>query len=313
MDEVRTIEQYVAAVRAALADVPSRDREEAVAELESLLRADAERRGERAAIEDVGYPHAYARAIRIALTGEEEGARPQGRILGLPYDFRGANATRMAERMWNPADPRILMPRLFGVGWTFNFGAIAVRLGLIRPDDAGDESYERIPTAAVRATLAVPAMLGAAAVVLVVVSWASLPAEVPVHWGPSGAPDDWAPKALAFGGLLAITVLPVVVTYARVLRRGTPARTRVLAAAALGLLAALGLGIVGMTVADAHGGASGLGALPIILGALGVSFLLLYVPMRLGMRAEWRESLKHDDDNAGTASGTPRTDKGGQA
>ena len=296
MDEVRTIDEYVAAVREALADVPAHEREEALAELESLLRTDAERRGEAAAIEALGWPRTYAKAIRMALTGDDEGPQPQGRVLGVPYDFRGATTQRLSERIWNPADPRIFMPRLFGVGWTINFGALAVKLGLLRPDDAGEDAYERIPHAAVAGALAVPAVLAVGALALVVVSWASLPAEVPVHWGTAGAPDDWAPKPLAFGGLLALTVLPVAVTYTRILRRGATARTRVLSASALGLLAALGLGIVVLTVADAHGGASGLLVLPIILAAVALAFLLLYVPMRLGMRAEWRESLGRDEE-----------------
>jgi hypothetical protein len=298
VDEVRTIDAYVAVVRDALADVPTRVREDALAELESLLRADAERRGEAAAIEDLGYPNNYAKAIRLALTGDREGPQPQGRIFGMPYDFRGANATRLAERMWNPADPRIFMPRLFGIGWTFNFGAVAVKLGLIRPDDAGDESYERVPDGVVRAALAVPALFALGALVAVAASWASLPAEVPVHWGSSGAPDDWAPKWLALGALVAITVLPVAVTYARILRRGTPTRTRVLSASALGLLTVLGAGIIGLTIVDADGGRSGVWALGIIAGALCAAFLLLYVPMRLGMRAEWRDSLGQEKGDA---------------
>lgn len=296
MDEVRTIDEYVAAVREALADVPAHEREEALAELESLLRTDAERRGEAAAIEALGWPRTYAKAIRMALTGDDEGPQPQGRVLGVPYDFRGATTQRLSERIWNPADPRIFMPRLFGVGWTVNFGALAVKLGLLRPDDAGEDAYERIPHAAVAGALTVPAVLAVGALALVAVSWASLPAEVPVHWGTTGAPDDWAPKPLAFGGLLALTVLPVAVTYTRILRRGATARTRVLSASALGLLAALGLGIVVLTIADAHGGASGLLVAPIILAAVALAFLLLYVPMRLGMRAEWRESLGRDEE-----------------
>lgn len=291
MDEVRTIEAYVAAVRAALADLPARDREDALAELESLLRADAERRGEDAAIESLGYPHNYARAIRIALTGDGEDPRPQGRVLGMPYDFRGANATRMAERMWNPADPRVFMPRLFGVGWTLNFGAIAVKLGLIRPDDAADEAYERVPGGVVRVALAVPGVLAIVTVTLAAAAWPSLPVEVPIHWGATGAPNDWAPKALALGSLLALTALPVAITYMRVLRVGTPKRTRVLAASALTLIALIGLGLMVMTVADADGGWSGLWAPVIIAAGLAASFAALYVPMRLGMHAEWRESL----------------------
>lgn len=308
MDEFRRVEAYVAAVRDALDDVSARDRDEALAELESLLRSDAGRRGEAAAIEALGDPHAYARAIRAALAEVGEGPQPQGRVLGMPYDFRGVSASRVAERVWNPADSRVFMPRLFGLGWTFNFGAIAVRLGLIRPDDAGDEAYDRIPASAIRFVLAVPASLAVVALAAVAVAWSSLPAEVPIHWGPSGVPDDWAPRALALGGLLAITVLPVVGTYARILRTGTPARTRVLYASGLGLLTALGAGIVGITIADAEGGRSGAWTLGIIAGALLLSFALLYIPMRLGMRAEWRESLGRGDEGPGDTPLRPEDD-----
>jgi len=44
----------------------------------------------------------------------------QGKILGIPYDFRKATYKRMKERMWNPADERMITPRTSGVGWTIN-------------------------------------------------------------------------------------------------------------------------------------------------------------------------------------------------
>lgn len=292
MPDITTITTYLAAVREELSGLPERQRAEAIRELESLLRADAARVGEAAALEALGDPASYAASVREALGAPAEGnAVPQGRVLGMPYDFRGASAERVGERIWNPADPRIFTPRLFGVGWTINFGAVAVRIGLIRPDDSGDEAFHRIPPRAVALALAVPALFALATLVLVASAWAGLPAEVPVHWGVSGAPDDWAPKATAVGFLLAVTVLPVAIAYARVLRRGTPARTRVLTAAVLGLLSPLGAAIAAITVADARGGSHGGWMVPVIAGAVAVSFLVLYLPVRAGMRAEWRDSL----------------------
>lgn len=303
MPEVRTIEEYVAAVRAALADLPARDREAALEDVEAHLRAEAARVGERAAIEALGWPHAYADAVRAALTGEPPDATsPQGRILGMPYDFRGVTTERLANRLWNPADPRIFMPRLFGIGWTINFGAIAVRLGLLRPDDTDDAAFERAPDAAVAGALAVPALLAAATVALIAAAWPSLPAEVPIHWGANGAPDDWAPRTLAFGLVLALSVLPMAVTYAQVLRRGGTKRARIVSASALGLVSTLGLGLAALTVADAGGGRSGPWVMPVILAGLALSFALLYVPLRLGLRAQWREATsahkKGEDDGS---------------
>ena len=296
---ITTIEEYLLAVRAGLSGLRARDRDDSLAELESLLREDAERAGEAAAVAALGDPNAYAVGVLEALSDTQRdetdvGPQPQGRVLGMPYDFRGASVDRIGSRLWNPADPRIFMPRLFGVGWTVNFGAIAVKLRLIRPDDTGDESFEAAPKAAVAVALAIPALLAAVTTLAIAFAWRTLPAEVPVHWGVSGAPDDWTSKGLAFGLVLALTVLPVVLTYVRVLRRGASARSRILSAAVLALLAALGTGMALVTIADADGGATGNWIVAAILGGFALSFLTLYIPLRLGLRAEWRESRVRD-------------------
>ncbi len=41
----------------------------------------------------------------------------------VPYDFRMPTAERFREAYWNEAGP-ILSPRVFGVGWVPNFGAM---------------------------------------------------------------------------------------------------------------------------------------------------------------------------------------------
>ena len=45
----------------------------------------------------------------------------EGRIVGVPYDFRMPSIQRMMERWWNPDDERLFVPQVFGVGWTVNF------------------------------------------------------------------------------------------------------------------------------------------------------------------------------------------------
>ena len=52
-----------------------------------------------------------------------------GTLAGVvPYDLRWPTLTRVRERLWAPEDPRVVMPRVFGVGWTLNLGRLA-RLG----------------------------------------------------------------------------------------------------------------------------------------------------------------------------------------
>ena len=43
----------------------------------------------------------------------------QGRLLGMPYDFRRPTRARIAARMWNPGGP-LLSPKAWGWGWTLN-------------------------------------------------------------------------------------------------------------------------------------------------------------------------------------------------
>ena len=47
-----------------------------------------------------------------------------GKVLGMPYDLRPPTIARIKERMWNPDDPRIFTPRVFGGGWTINLATL---------------------------------------------------------------------------------------------------------------------------------------------------------------------------------------------
>jgi hypothetical protein len=49
----------------------------------------------------------------------------EGAIAGrIPYDLRRPTLARARERIWNPADRRIIVPTVFGVGWTVNLGRL---------------------------------------------------------------------------------------------------------------------------------------------------------------------------------------------
>ena len=43
-----------------------------------------------------------------------------GHVLFVPYDFRPLTPARIRERWWNPEDPRLFTPHVFGVGWSLN-------------------------------------------------------------------------------------------------------------------------------------------------------------------------------------------------
>ena len=48
-----------------------------------------------------------------------------GTVAGfVPYDFRLPTIDRVKEHLWAPDNPRILVPHVFGVGWTVNAGRV---------------------------------------------------------------------------------------------------------------------------------------------------------------------------------------------
>ena len=48
-----------------------------------------------------------------------------GALFGrIPYDLRVPSIERIRHTLWDPANPRILVPTAFGVGWTLNAGAL---------------------------------------------------------------------------------------------------------------------------------------------------------------------------------------------
>jgi hypothetical protein len=57
----------------------------------------------------------------------------EGEVLGLvPYDFRKPTLERVRQRWWNPDEPRLFVPQVFGVGWTIN---LARALALLNRDE----------------------------------------------------------------------------------------------------------------------------------------------------------------------------------
>ncbi|MCL2594905.1 MAG: DUF5808 domain-containing protein [Promicromonosporaceae bacterium] len=74
--------------------------------------------------------------VQIALAGvavaavvkelkKPEGERDwHGTVGPVPYDLRMPTVERVKERMWAPESEHIIGPRVFGAGWTVNFGRL---------------------------------------------------------------------------------------------------------------------------------------------------------------------------------------------
>ena len=64
--------------------------------------------------------------------------RSHGTFLRVPFEFRVPTLPRIRERLWNAEEKRLLMPQVFGVGWTLNLREALDRLHS-RVMERGDE------------------------------------------------------------------------------------------------------------------------------------------------------------------------------
>ena len=64
--------------------------------------------------------------------------RGTGTFLGVPYDWRIPTVARFKQRWWNPDEPRLIVPRVFGWGFDINLArALCVKPAPKSPEDAG--------------------------------------------------------------------------------------------------------------------------------------------------------------------------------
>jgi uncharacterized membrane protein len=62
--------------------------------------------------------------IALGLAAASRAKGKTGTILGLPYDWRRPTIARAKSRLWNPNEPRVFVPRVFGIGWDINFARV---------------------------------------------------------------------------------------------------------------------------------------------------------------------------------------------
>ncbi|MBE6483192.1 MAG: hypothetical protein E7Z96_00180 [Actinomycetaceae bacterium] len=98
--------------------------------------------------ESLGAPARLAEQLAAAaspgaesdLDDEGSGANPN-----LDLNFSGLFSADARALLWDPSSPRLFVKRVFGAGADLNMGAVAVKLGLVRPDDVDDEVLAAIP------------------------------------------------------------------------------------------------------------------------------------------------------------------------
>jgi hypothetical protein len=274
------IQEYLDRVGPQLGSLPSRDRALVLDGLRDQLLEVSSEGGDDAVVRmlaELGEPEELAARYVEEL---RDTGRRHGDVLGIPYDFRptgGAGST-----LWSAAEVSALPVKSWGVGTGLNLGALAVRLGLVEPDDDDDRTWAAVPRSAV---LALPGMAVSAAVTAVmttVTAWSRLPDRVPTHWGVDGAPDRWAPAVWAVAVLLGAVLLAAAWAVGAMIRQRRRPRRAVGASALASLIAWSGtVTLLAALVMPGYG-------LPLgVLGLLAILALTAVVPglvLRSGVR-----------------------------
>lgn len=304
------VEAYFARVRGALLVAAAGECEDAVEDLRThVLEELADSAGTAAdvtrVLAELGPPEALAAEYADAVSDEDgpkrlsdvESVRLHGKMLGMPYDVRVPNSDRVASRWWNPLDPRVFVPRVFGLGWDINFGAVAVKTHLVRPDDE-DEPFGAVPAGVVTASLALPLMMTAALAGLVLLTWPTLPELLPAHWDIAGRPDQFWDRGLDVSFLVLMALLPTILA-ASVHLRPRPALNRVAASAFATLLSTIAVSQFVQVLAYVRGDQSMAPTFAGLALALVLPFVLLVVLSRIGRAAEQRRDLSDPARGAG--------------
>lgn len=131
------------------------------------------------------------------------------RIGGIPVGSLWRPDPERTLQTFEPENPSLLTPGATGVGWDLNTGAIAAKLGLIRPDDSLPDMEQYIPKGYRRALRYLPfAGLG---VIGLLAKSVSRHEHVASNWSASGYPKSYGSGKLAAGTLLAVGAIPLLV------------------------------------------------------------------------------------------------------
>lgn len=189
-------------------------------------------------------------------------SRWAGRIGPVPYDFTIPTPQKIAQRFWEPSDPRLFRAHAFGIGWAPNLGALAVRLGTIEPD-AEDVPFACTSDRAFVAAAALPVAVAAATVLHYAVR--PTPDRLPTHWSWRGVPDRWAGgRTVAARHLVTALAAAGVSAWAA----GTSTASGRARAGAAAMAAGASAYIAGEVVTSARGDEPTAWAGPALLGAI---------------------------------------------
>ena len=217
-------------------------------------------------LDELGSPTEYAAALNEMFDGGPT------RLLGMPVSLAKGIGRRMAGT-FDPADQRLIIPRLFGLGWTLNLGRVAVGLGLLNPDDVDDDVLEDAVT-----NLGTPQMVASAIVATAAGSAALLAVRRETSEAELG---ESLLSSVAFGTLFPIVSAALIAASAD---RELPAAQRLTMPAIAASLATISGGMCLQQATRPRSKRIALGSLAL---AFPLQLALSYLPVRAALRRGW--------------------------
>jgi|GEM_PF-3520360 len=144
---------------------------------------------------------------------------PEGKVFGVPYDFRGFTSAGVQMRIFQPEDPRVIVPRTMGVGWDINFGAVAVKLGLIRPDDSIPDLDRYIPLRMSKLVQSLP-LAGAVATVGAAATFCNSTRQMPKKYSMTFKPQSFVSPREALQTPVLMSVAAAIWAYGSTYQAG---------------------------------------------------------------------------------------------
>lgn len=191
------------------------------------------------------------------------------RVLGVPMGLKGLTSYEARLSQFEPENPKLLIPRNVGIGWDVNFGTVAVRLGLIRPDDSLPDLEKYIPEST-RTALTVAPLAGAVAVAgmgaAVAVNFDEIPSKYDVFFRPKA----WKPAGKA---VLSSVLVPAGFAVWNLINQQREQRVDVISSGLACSMEALAALTLAAGVADAKGQRGAASALA--AGSLGSAFAVM--------------------------------------
>nr|WP_240393942.1 hypothetical protein [Corynebacterium lactis] len=286
------IDTYLTEMRRKLreADIPTSQRRAIVREQESLLLELAEADCDLAA--ELGTAADYAQHVTDEVSSLPGFGGQEASWLGSLHRYLSnplrALSAKGRSSLWNIDDPRVLQPHLLGFGWSVNWAAVAIRLGIIRPDDIDGDVIAHIPHRDLRMATLFPSVLAAAHGIALAVTWKSLPAQLPTP-GALGQHQQDRYRARLLGPL-AVSAASAALSAAQL-----PANSDREDALRVASLATLLCGVSPTKLISAvvhQEKARNSAALQVGVGiaAVGASAACLILPLRAGLKATWKQA-----------------------